>query len=464
MPTLNYAFGSRLPIQNVFGGGKPNPKSQQLIDDAPKLFQSGLRIPDSNSFTPLFFRKLMSDSGALEAKNKRGAYMLIATPLDAERKEELESALFSNSVFSENPLIIRLDDFSAGVGLSTSSVVPVLDDRKQLLEQVEFRMKMVLSSAFSEDFQEFKSKKGLSEYESGILIMPVVGERFHDKDGLAVAPPFSINYFGRDAHGNALISVGAGLDGANNILMKSVCRMVDDHIDSSVLNHVAWAETINSMSLGSGGKRYRNNKMNSLNAFTRNLQPIEACARKLTEMINSFIFSAGQRYLEIAGVAIREDFWAVVQSSQRAIPEIKKPEIADSSIIVRTPLVCGTKVAYAEKVRFSRTEPGESEPGEEDKAFNRENKDYLLVIKVNLVEHFQYRWHLVHFSNASAIVLMVDEIRNPLFSHLGGIFRELDIPVLACSQNKVNFDVAEGNNKFMIYANEFRKEGFVAAI
>ncbi|MFA5349670.1 MAG: hypothetical protein WC309_04905, partial [Candidatus Paceibacterota bacterium] len=70
------------------------------------------------------------------------------------------------------------------------------------------------------------------------------------------------------------------------------------------------------------------------------------------------------------------------------------------------------------------------------------------------------------FSNAGGIVCIINDIESPVGTHLGGYFRELDIPIITfiSSGEKIEERInnAGANAEYTLYANEFKKEGFLA--
>jgi hypothetical protein len=107
-------------------------------------------------------------------------------------------------------------------------------------------------------------------------------------------------------------------------------------------------------------------------------------------------------------------------------------------------------------------------PTAEDKIFNKENSNYLLVVRPLITGYFQTQWHLSDFSNAAAILLLPREFKGTFFTHLGNYFRELGMPVLASIGASFSLSSLEKRQdekiKFLIYVNEFKQEGFVATV
>ena len=446
-------------IVKTIGSENPGGKTATLRNDRAAIERNGFHFPNHISFTPQFFRRFLEDSGAMDAtthdnevRRRMGNHKF-----SGEEKDAIRAALFEFVPRYTPVLIVRSDEYPAGTGIWKTRPVAVnfhLSDSQdggklveQALPKIEDTLKDVLSSDFSPSAKEFKRKKGLGE--SGVMLMPLIGDIFKSSYGPACAPTMSISYIGKIV-GKELVSAGLGYDGTNHTPLyfqemgPDILQVLKDERGYGIIlsNSAAFPCKLNSPS------------------------PMQAASRlgSLSIRIGDLVKETGPRYLEIAWAALGCHEGAIVQSAPFNIPKLeKKPPSAVLRPLIHTSNVVGTKIAATDKIRFANSNQME----DEDVAFNKDNENYLLVLKTEYARQFQRNWALPAYSNAAAIVFDIDAMKNPLFTHLGGAARELGIPILA---GKLNQDAMEHfknqveNVKALVYADEFIPGGPVGFV
>jgi hypothetical protein len=171
----------------------------------------------------------------------------------------------------------------------------------------------------------------------------------------------------------------------------------------------------------------------------------------------------GPRYLELVKADIWDwngEDWHVVQSSPAVYKKMAPLQYSPSELVLTTSKVTGTELVYASKIRRSS---GVVE-SKEDILYNEKNRDYLLVVKLNHTERFN--WHLKAFSNAVAVLVIAGQSTFAYFSpatHSANLFRELNMPLLV-SASESGISSLKEDTKTVIHANEFAANGPEAVI
>ena len=437
-------------IVKTVGPGNPGGKTAALRNDRAAIERAGFHFPNHASFTPQFFRRFIEDSGVMDATTYNGGVRrrMAKHEFSGEEKDAIRAVLLEFVPHYTPVLMVRSDEYPVGTGIWETHPVAVnfhlsgSQDGGKLVEQalpkIEDALKGVLSSDFSPDAKEFKRKKELGE--SGAMFMPLIGDIFKSSYGPACAPTISISYIGK-IFGKELVSAGLGYDGTNHAPLYFQERGPDM---LQVLD----------------GERGYGIILSSSAAFPCQLNPpspVQAASRlgSLSSRIGDLVKETGPRYLEIALAVDSCHEGAIVQSAPFNIPKLEmEPPSAVLRPLIHTSNVIGTKIAATDKIRFAHA--GQME--DEDVAFNKDNENYLLVLKTEYARQFQRNWALPAYSNAAAIVLNIDAMKNPLFTHLGGAARELGIPILAGRLNQgvmEHFKNQVENVKALVYADEF---------
>ncbi len=458
MSFLSFLKPKDTTIRLAFGNGQLSPKALSLANDEANIRRADFGFPDKAAFNPNFFSKHLTESGALEAKTlEKANERVMKHQFDAERKEAIIAAAETFYKKGHRLLFSRTDDWDIGLGLTESA--PVRGRTvAELAESIERQFKKQLCSEFDPNVIAFRERKGTPDHRMGALLMPFYGERTKmSKDGPEhTTTVFSINYFGKNPEGKALISVGGGLGGANHKYAEHYIGKEISHesLSEAMCKQMHWPDC-------SGGAGNYNLGVPS-DLYASLLLRLNAIRRDIDSKINSLIGLTGQRYLEIVSNGADDFNWMVVQSAPIEIVNAEKPDYEKKSILMSTEHVIGTNIVKADKIRFKKQG---FHPSNEDWEYNKYNRNYLLVVEIPTAGGFRNEWQLQHISNAAAILLVVGGVRQTFFSHLGGYYRELGIPVLAGNIAFNQFRKLAGDNgehKFVVHVDEFAPEGFVA--
>lgn len=451
------------PIEKNVGEGKPGPKTLALRADRAAIEKTRLYYPCHVSFTPKFFQRFLHESKALMADDHTEAERrIMKAGFSPEERKQIKQAILDIDPLLRLHLMIRSDDYAAGIGLGYSGGASIsfkktggFENVDPLVAQVELQMKKVLAGDFDPDMRAFKEKKGIVG-NPGVLLMPVFGEYmpFLGESIRGIAPLLSVNFLGK-VNGKALVSVGAGIGGANSCFAMHELGygVPDDRFEEEAMSYL--------------GKFISRDDGITMERSLREFISARASARALCPErwdildaeIDKLLQQTGPRYLEIVQEDVSRPNWVVVQSAPFEAKHVEPPEIEDGKVL-NTDKVVGTKVVSAEKIRFAGRKPTP-----EDVSYNEKEEGYVLIINSPGIGDMGCRWSLVHHSNAGAIVVAVDEIFGMLSSHLNGYFRELDIPVLAVQSSTMRRMMGKIRDKKLrctVYANEFSAEGFVA--
>ena len=451
-------------VEKTIGPGEVGRKTASLRRDRQAIEGSQLFYPPNVAITPGFFGRFLLASGALEAKDEAEAKArLMATDFTDEERQSIESAIVAFPEILRTTLMVRSDDYSRGVGLWHSGAVSTdLENERRvvrdLVGKVEIQAKLVLASDLGDNVRTFKRIKSLNS-NPGVLLMPAFGEVVYDS-GLHLTPPLSMNYLGGPGVWSSLAGVGVGIGGSND---RFAPKTIGTGIPFGVME-VGWPKSRwNAIKLDTG-KIEEINVEGMLMQMGMAFQMFPDTFFDLNKKLIELVGKIGPRYLEIVKDDLQRPIYVVVQSSPVEIRTVETPELSPTQEKqMETDKVMGSKVVRSDLVRY-----GELEPDLDQREFNARNRGYILVVKIGN-EHcdaFMERWQLDQFSNAGAIIMQVDEIFHPMGSHVGGVIRELDIPVLAgrvfgpfmatLQQKRV------AQVESIVYANEFEEQGFLA--
>lgn len=462
---LASSFKNRELVQGTIGDGKPGPKTTALRNDRDGIVRAGAIYPDNVAITPHSFKHFLKESGALYAKSYPEAYSKLQQhPFSKSDKQTITDALMAFPEPLRYSLMVRGDDYSVGIGLGHTGTASAISSMGfgELFSQVCYEIKKVLASDFGPDMIVFKKKMGMKD-NSGVLLMPIYGDRDYvggENGEKLICPPLSINYIGK-VGGKAIISVGGGIGGANlKVHMPGYSSMhkVSREISKEMMEHAISHKMV-------GGVSELDGELNEAMTQFYPLAAADSLAERfmgINAIVDRIASNLGQRYLEIVMDDFLKPLWVVVQSAQVRINQITKPEVPKESLLADSLDVVGTGLKYTNQILFAGHTPTVMDIG-----FNRYNENYLLVLDVHMASMINMGWSLSSFSNAGAVVMEIGNAQYKLFSHLGGYFRELGIPVLSAKfDSKIKAQVGEKpyiNRKCLVYANEFESEGFVAA-
>jgi len=147
----------------------------------------------------------------------------------------------------------------------------------------------------------------------------------------------------------------------------------------------------------------------------------------MNEMVMDIKGAFGKAYLELLCPSSENPFdWLFMQFSNLEFIGSKRPKERPSGEgWAGTSQVMGFADKICSVMHFADEKPNDS-----DRKFNKNNKNYVLVINAVSPWDFQDNWHLPDFSNAGAIVMVVSGRRHPAISHMGGLARMMGVPIL----------------------------------
>ncbi|MEW6584196.1 MAG: hypothetical protein AB1442_01145 [Nitrospirota bacterium] len=445
---------SHTAVQETIGSGNPGGKSLSLRKDANRIQLAGFNYPDNVAFTPGFFHRFLADSGALDAKKLEDAKSRVHKhSFSASEKEAIQEAVL---MFPDRAkgFAIRSDDYPMGVGLWETWFTSASSDKtgKQLALRVGEKMKWVLASDFDSDVLAFKQKKGMTD-NVGVLLMPLYGHTVTFDKKIFRLPGQVIHFMGT-LKGQDFYYGSEGFTTGGEPFKNRLFIGYSDEFSTTVLN------------LRTGDNDYvkipRRKMQESEDRNPETEKPLE-------DRISDLVRGAGPRYLEL----IKGDSspsWTIVQSAPMKIPKLPKLVVPAKAKVVLSNEVIGTAVTSGSQIKFAILNRFDgSKQIQEIDGFNKKNTGYLLVLAVSQACEFSIPFKLSNFSNAAAVLVINEELRNTAQEHLGGRFREFGIPVLLVERDSVNIDWLESlhdkplqNQKFVVYANEFGRKGFVA--
>lgn len=438
-------------IEKTLGTGNPGLKTLALRGDRSHIQKAGFRYVDNVALTPRVFERFLERSGALDASADEAQRRIHATDFDELECASILSAFLELPEHLRYRLLVRSDDYPRGIGLWYSGAVSVSESNGSrtvaLIEQLKRQIKLVLASDFKDDTKTFKEKKGIT-HSPGILLMPLVGQRIGSNGSSYFAPSISINYLGDTQ--DAIIAVGAGFGGSNSRSARTDVISLVPH--SLILDSHMVFSNWPAVKEDGGDVEFVSFK-DILSLLDQSLFDF------LNTLLKRLLTATGPRYLEI--VKGEGQSWAVVQSAPVEVPSLAMPSVKESHILLEAASVLSSAVVRSSVLRYAN-----SSPRDEDIEFNRRNHGYILVLDAKTCGRFANSWPLHALSNAAAIILHVNEISRPVASHLGGMFRELGIPVIAGQLDARFMDLLmrrpNQNMNFVVYADEFSGRGFLA--
>jgi hypothetical protein len=118
--------------------------------------------------------------------------------------------------------------------------------------------------------------------------------------------------------------------------------------------------------------------------------------------------------------------WIVLQISGLEWAKFSKPAwIKPEEEWIQTSRVMGFNDKNIQGVHFVKHTPDYT-----TREYNAGHKGYLLVIESPSLSAFGEHWRVSDYGNAGAIAFVVDDVLRPVMSHVGGLLRMLDIPVV----------------------------------
>ena len=328
--------------EKTIGEGKPGLKTLALRADRAAIERSGLYFPSHASFTPKFFQRFLWESGALKANDHYEAQNKVGEgEFSPKEKQEIKEAILSLHPLLRSRLIVRSDDYAAGIGLGHTGPAVINtrydvepDELEKLVLLVEEQMKHVLIYDFEPGMCAFKEKKNIHE-NAGIILMPIFGVVSEE----GIVPPISINFLGK-VDGEALVSIGAGIGGANEKL-----DTLHGLYDEIPINRILRNRHLTHGKIAKPNSTWF--ELGDISDIIRTCMDMNEWVPDLfstiNNMVDELIDEVGPRYLEIVRDDIQSPHWVVVQSAPFEPKIIEKPELGEGYSITETDQVVGKK-------------------------------------------------------------------------------------------------------------------------
>ena len=425
-------------IHHIIGVGEPDEKTAKLIEllkHKDKLERLNLPLGEFVSYTSGFFSKYLDDTGARLSLNKETAEL--AMKKQAFSHYMLDMLLYGRSLFDpafKNNIIFRSGDFtSAGTGLNSSETImedflPLMDECL-FLKKAETSIKKVLASDFSEKTALFKDFKGIPrEQNCGIIMMPYYAKF------VAINKPLEsgafINIIG-DGKGKYLVSAYIGGLVPSSMLTDKPSDALTD---------------LSNRCFGIAGKC----------KGVQRYQDLASHGDYFNQQMNELFSISGPAYFELVKYDTSNPTNIIVQYHPINLPILAKPAFGQKDLLAKADMIIGTSSGVAKGANIV-----DSYPSDNDRAFNAENRGYLLFIDCLNLDYMKHLY-LPEFSNAALVWINITSLSNKeLHTHLNGIIRETGIPFILTKNADVKGKLNE-NGEYFFYADEFNRDGFVA--
>jgi hypothetical protein len=491
--TLN--DGNPRIVQPVFGSGESGAKSRELRALRPLVERTPILYPESSALTPLFILGFVERAGIKPGDDKKTiTEKIMLTPFS---REELIVIKEIQATFEGYAIGIRSDEECAlGIGVWQSRFMLNPDTKTETFEKfAEHVKKIVIHNLTSQDVKAFRLRKNYPlDAPIGIFTMPFHGANLGEFDPDSKDSIFPLLHFNvltrfssneADLGGTELV-FGSGIGGANRSYNQGDClwrlsgsSLRYDYIYNDVIGlSLRWGE------IGTVNLTHRIPKLleaaRDANFFEHVAQEIRHEMYTLDQLLGS------AAYLEFTHCVVYPHL-ALVQGSPIKYAPVEKPEVDKSSILINADQkdVYGRGVREVKKILFIKPGSGFwyalARGEEEDELpelqqlieFNRSNSDYLLVVDGLPVTRSFIHFPLRAFSNAAGFVVVDTMESAVLYSHYGGVWRELGILGILASGNNIDhlrselgIHTAEGAHdvNLIMYANEREGTGFISRV
>ncbi len=440
-------------IEITVGKGLPGPKTLGLRNDRTDIQASGFHYPINVALTPQFLQRRLLEAGITVTDDRDNAFeKLKKVPFTEPERTELKRALLELPTEVRSRLIVRSDESAEGTGLLTSRRTSETADVDSLILEIEKIAGEILSGEYGTLPKLYRKIVGM-ETNTGVSLMPFYGERFVDLETgrRQISPVFGMNFLGLCTRRN-LLSVSTTLSTIEQLALETP-NGTRRPLESGQL-----LETLGTINRAPPYPRYR---------------------RSLRDRIMNLIERTGARYLEIVRDGWDTHDYVVVQSAPYSCPATKKPDRREYERVVKTKLAFGIASARIRECKYVHLELfGESMEAElqalkeyDSTHSDPAHKGYLLVINglsVGMVPDLIYRKLML--ANPGALLICAFGLgnKNMAFSHLGGFFRALGIPILIADESdepssflRVLREKREMELDCLVYANQFERSGIV---
>ena len=429
----------------IIGPGKPGFKTQDLVKFASRIEQIDvregdkrltLRLPKSTAITPQLCRQFEKEAGCCKDDTPDSAkekMMNCNSPKFGEAVKEVYRFYYKKNYGWA--FATRSDDFGANGVLSTSfvDVNTNLSESSQIAGIRESIME-VLSSAFSEEAKHVARLFAKWSGEgTGILVNPYYGTEFQRSSPQdIIGPAYSLGYLAPlEDSDYAIWQVSHGMaaspeeNGRERINTSDPMRSLD--------RLLGLAQHDKMVGLGEGKGPLLKPVYFSPDFCTADHETRWRMASLLESAMAQIRGALSARnagsalYTELVCENSRTLYdWVVLQISGMEWMKFVRPEETEfSEKWIQTENAMGFTGRETSGVRFA-----EYRPDSEMRKYNAEHKGYLLVIDAEVTGHFEKYWKVQDYSNAGAIVVLSSGIMHSVPSHVGGMLRMLDIPML----------------------------------
>ena len=444
----------------IIGPGKPGCKTQDLIKfagliESLDIKEGGTRLdlslPKSAAITPQLCRKFEKQAGCNEKDSRASAKEKMLDCKSGEFDAAIEEVYhFHHQRCRSWPFATRSDDFGATGVLATSFVwVNTNNTDASQIANIKASAIEVLSSAFGDDAKAMaKLFANWGSKGTGVLVNPYYGKEvemsFGVDAGVKTGPAFSLAYLAPlEKSDYSIWQVSRGVAIAPAGIQKKVYSTSQD-ITLDMAIGISRFDSLVGLD-GNEGWFPRLTLFHPTFPRTIDAPTFEKASRMLNAAM-ARIQKHGRLYAELVCESSENIYnWIVLQMSGVEWAKFAHPKISFDNEWVRSKRVMGFADKKTDGVHFASYKPDSK-----SYAYNATHKNYLLVIESQLLGYFEKHWRIQDYGNAGAIAFTTKDVYNPVLSHVGGVTRMLDIPIIVLDQNHNSGEISKlqalGNN------------------
>ena len=428
----------------IIGAGKPGCKTQDLMKFAGLIEQLDVKqggekltlsLPKSSAITPESCRKFEKEAGCNEKDTPTSAKEKMMNCKSGEFEGAIEESFrFHYQQHMCQIYATRSDDFGA-TGVLTTSFVQVNTNQKDAFNISNIRSSAieVLSSAFSDEAKTMARMFAKWGSEgTGILVNPYYADELEmGYDSVKTGPVFSLAYLAplkKSDYSTWQVSRGIAATPVECSNLKKVFSTNETWTLELVLGTAHLYQPV-----GLEGKGWLPTPTFFKPTFARSPDP--KTIAKVSGMLNTameWIRKGAPLYAELVCEGSDKLYdWIVLQMSGLEWSNFSRPRTNFNNGSIRSERVMGFADKKTAGVQFAK-----SQPDTEMEKYNSTHNGYLLVIETSDLKNFEKHWRLQHYGNAGAIVFVAGDIFNPVPSHVGGLLRMLDIPIIVFDKSR----------------------------